>query len=63
MVEFTGFLNNKFRVKAVAGDNLVRGMIMSLMKTMMMMIIMLMKIMIIMLTNLMRINDDKMLKI
>ena len=23
MVEFTGFLNNKFRVKAVAGDNLV----------------------------------------
>jgi len=23
MVEFTGFLNNKFRVKAVAGDNLI----------------------------------------
>ena len=23
MVEFTGFLNNKFRVKAVAGENLV----------------------------------------
>ena len=25
MVEFTGFLDNKFRVKAVSGDNLVSG--------------------------------------
>ena len=34
MVEFTGFLNNKFRVKAVAGDNLVSAMIINLMMTM-----------------------------
>ena len=65
-VEFTGFLNNKFRVKAVAGDNLVRDMY--LMTTMMMLIIMLMEIMIIMLTNIMRIqkitlSDDIMLNI
>ena len=63
MVEFTGFLNNKFRVKAVAGDNLVRDMIVNLITTMMMVIIML-----IMLTNIMRIQkiilpDDIMLNI
>ena len=38
MVEFTGFLNNKFRVKAVAGDNLVSAMVMNLMMTMVTMV-------------------------